>query len=377
MGQSCYESTLTARTQQKRNGRHDELSTATSIWSTGYKTLKKLLWNLLRWGLPAAIVAWLIYRAVQDDSFVRLRDEPKQWDFLALAAVVCFAAVLLTMVRWYFLVRTLNVPLTWRDAFRLGFLGYLFNFISPGAVGGDLFKVVYLARQRPGQRTEVALSVLVDRLLGLYAVFVIATAAILLTNLYRDPSSADVRFACRVMFWCTGGSTLFFAMGWLPGFSEGPIARWLHRLPRVGRYVERLNRANRMYYSHPWALPLAMILSLMVQSLFAISLWMIARGLLSHAPSLPEHFVIVPMGMATGALPLAPNGLGTFELLVKFLYQHMPDAAKSDPSAGLLVSLGYRLITVLIAMIGVAIYWVSRSELSGVLHEAEAGAEIE
>jgi glycosyltransferase 2 family protein len=338
--------------------------------------LKRILWNLLRWTVPAAIIAWLVYQAVENDSFTRLREEPKQWNFLAGAALFCFAAVLLTMVRWYYLVRTLNVPLTWRDAFRLGFLGYLFNFISPGAVGGDLFKVVYLARERPGKRTEVALSVLFDRLLGLYAVFVIATIAILLTELWRDPS-ADVRFACRVMFWCTGISTLFFAMGWLAGFSEGPIARWMYGLPRIGRYVEQLSRANRMYYSHPWALPWAMVLSLMVQSLFAISLWMIARGLLSHPPSLPDHFVIVPMGMATGALPLAPNGLGTFELLVNFLYQHMPDAAMNDRSAGLLVSLAYRVITVLIAMVGVGIYWVSRKELSEVLHEAEAAGGLE
>jgi hypothetical protein len=332
--------------------------------------LKKLLWNLVRWGLPAAIIIWLVRQAVQNDSFARLRDEPKQWNFLALAALVCLAAVLLTMVRWYYLVRALDVPLTWRDAFRLGFLGYLFNFISPGAVGGDLFKVVYLARERPGRRTEVALSVIFDRLLGLYAVFVIATVAILMTRMWHNPS-IDVRFACQVIFWCTGGSTLFFALGWLPGFSEGPIARWLHRLPRVGPYIERLNRANRMYYSHRWALPWAMLLSVGVQSLFAIGLWMIARGLLNHAPSLPEHFVIVPMGMATGALPLAPNGLGTFEFLVNFLYQHMPDAVANDPSAGLLVSLGYRVITVLIAMIGMVIYWASYSEMSEVLHEVE------
>lgn len=333
--------------------------------------LKKLLWNLVRWGVPAAIIGWLVYQAVRNDSFTRLRDEPKQWNFLALALATCFVAVLLTMVRWYFLVRTLNVPLTWRDAFRLGFLGYLFNFISPGSVGGDLFKVVYLAKQRPGQRTEVALSVVFDRLLGLYAVFLLATGAILWTGMWRSPSD-EVRFACRVMFWFTGGGTLFFAMGWLPNFSEGPIARWLHNVPRVGPYVEKLNRANRMYYSHPWALPWALILSLMVQSLFAVGVWMIARGLLSQSPTLSEHFVIVPMGMATGALPLAPNGIGTFELLVNFLYQHMPDAATNDPSAGLLVSLGYRVVTVLIAMIGVVIYWMNRGEMAEVLHEAEA-----
>ncbi len=106
--------------------------------------MKKLLLKLLQWGVALAIIVWLVLDAVENQSFAQLRDSPKRWDLLALAALVCFIGVVLTMVRWCYLVRTLDVPLSWRDTFRLGFLGYLFNFISPGAVGGDLFKVVFL-----------------------------------------------------------------------------------------------------------------------------------------------------------------------------------------------------------------------------------------
>jgi uncharacterized membrane protein YbhN (UPF0104 family) len=79
--------------------------------------------------------------------------------------------------------------------------------------------------------------------------------------------------------------------------------------------------------------------------------------------------------MATGAIPLAPNGLGTFELVVKMLYQYLPSGTAAAASAGLLVALGYRLITVLIAMVGAGIYLVSRREMSAVLHQAHELAE--
>ncbi len=216
----------------------------------------------------------------------------------------------------------------------------------------------------------MALSVIIDRLMGLYAIFVVGTVAILLTGMWRS-ESAEVRFACRVMFWCTGGGTALLVAGWIPGFSQGPIARWFERLPRVGPFITKLNRANRMYYSHPTAIPLATVLSLIVQSLYPIGIWLIARGLLTQPPSLAEHFVIVPMGMATGAIPLAPNGLGTFEFLINFMYRQMADGPANDPSAGLLVALAYRVITVLIAMIGVGIYLASRREMTEVMHEAE------
>ncbi len=61
-----------------------------------------------------------------------------------------FCAVSLTFVRWYLLVRALGLHFRLLDAFRLGFLGYLFNFVSVGSVGGDLFKAIFIAREQPG-----------------------------------------------------------------------------------------------------------------------------------------------------------------------------------------------------------------------------------
>jgi uncharacterized membrane protein YbhN (UPF0104 family) len=94
----------------------------------------------------------------------------------------------------------------------------------------------------------------------------------------------------------------------------------------------------------------------------------------SDAPTLGEHFVIVPMAMITGVLPLAPNGLGTFEALMEWMYRELM-AGHAIKGAGLLVSFGYRLITVLIAAVGAIVYWAGRREVSEVMHEAEVAAE--
>jgi glycosyltransferase 2 family protein len=331
--------------------------------------LKKLLWNLCRWGIPAAIIAWLVSGVVRDQSLSQLRDEPKHWDLLALATVLCFLATIVTIVRWHFLVRAVNLPLRFRDTIRLGFLGYLWNFVLPGGVGGDLVKAGFLAREQPGRRTEAALTVLVDRIVGLYGLFLLATGAILFTGMWHFDSD-DVRFACRAMFWCAGVSTLLLAISALPGFSQGPISSWLHGLPRVGPFIERLNHASRMYYRHWSVLPFAVVLTIVAQILYAIAFWLIARGLLSNVPTLGQHLVIVPMAMITGVLPLAPNGLGTFEALVDIMYGQLMGTA-AIAGAGFLVSLGYRLVTIAIAIVGAIIYFVNRREVSAMMHEGE------
>ncbi len=332
--------------------------------------MKKILFKLLRWAVPLAIITWLVVDATRNDSFAKLRDQPKHWDLLALAAVLCFVAVVLTMIRWMYLVRALDIPFRVRDALRLGFLGYLLNFISPGSVGGDLFKAVFLARTCHGRRAEAAVTVVVDRLIGLYALFLVGTAAIFVTGMWRS-NSDQVRVVCQIVFWCTGLGTAALIIASLPGFSHGLIARRLHALPRVGHIIERINRANRLYYSRAWVLVLAIAMSIVVHALNSMGVWLIARGVLGDAPSLGAHFVIVPLAMATGAVPLAPNGLGTFEVTVEFLYQHVPHSVPVVASAGFVVALGYRLITVVIAMIGAGVYLASRREMSEVLHEAE------
>ena len=79
----------------------------------------------------------------------------------------------MTFVRWYLLVRALQLQFRLVDAFRLGFLGYLFNFVVVGSVGGDLFKAIFIAREQPGRRAEAVATVLVDRIVGVYALVLV------------------------------------------------------------------------------------------------------------------------------------------------------------------------------------------------------------
>src|SRR5215469_719233 len=100
--------------------------------------VKKILFNLIKFGVSISIVAWLVVDTSRNRAFAELADQPKHWGLLALAVVTGLTAVVLTFVRWHVLVRALGLNFSLKDAIRLGFLGYLLNFVSFGAVGGDL-----------------------------------------------------------------------------------------------------------------------------------------------------------------------------------------------------------------------------------------------
>ena len=132
--------------------------------------MKKLLITLLKIVISAAIIGWLVYDSVRGQKnanvFANLRDQPKQWDMLAIAWACCTGAVLLTFVRWWYLVRALDIDCPFFAAIRISFWGYLFNLAPLGIVGGDLVKAVMLGHEHPQDRAKSLASVLVDRVIG-------------------------------------------------------------------------------------------------------------------------------------------------------------------------------------------------------------------
>ena len=84
--------------------------------------------------------------------------------------------VLLTFIRWFMLVRVIEPKFKLSSTFVLGSIGMVFNLVIPGGVGGDLIKASYLVRMRI-RRTQAIASMVIDRILGLLALFILAAVA--------------------------------------------------------------------------------------------------------------------------------------------------------------------------------------------------------
>ena len=335
--------------------------------------MRKLFITLLKVGLSAAIIGYLVWNSTQGEKnvnvFANLRDQPKNWWMLVAAWACCTAAVLLTFLRWWRLVRALGIPCRFADAIRISFWGYLLNLAPLGIVGGDLIKTVMLDHEHPQNRAKALASVLVDRVIGLYILFVVASAAILATGFWRI-SESNIHWICKLTFLLTivGAVGLGVVLG--PDPTEGRVIRTIGRIPRVGPPLESLINAVRMYSSKPLVLTASALMTIGVHSLFACGCYLIARGLPGNYLSLGQHLVVMPLSAATGVLPLP---LGPFEYVLDFLYAHVPvEGPTIVEGQGLVVALTYRLITLLIAALGIFYYLGNRREMAEVIHEAEA-----
>jgi glycosyltransferase 2 family protein len=334
---------------------------------------RKRLTAALKVAVSAALLGYLLHKATRDDSFQQLREQPKNWALLAAALVVELAAVVVTIVRWRMLVAAVAIPFSLREAFRLGFLGFLLNFFTLGTVGGDAIRAVFLARNNPGRGAVAVATVVVDRLIGLFALFLLVSIAFLAidwnTLEARDPQGlAIIRNLCWAALLGTAAGLAALAVLLLPGFTTSPAWDFLAGLPKVGRTIADLIEALRMYRQRLAVLAVAVAMSLAVHGLLAIGVFLIAQGLPGETPGFGAHLVISPMASAFGAIPL-PGGLGAFEVALDFLYRCI-SAERVSESQGFVIALAYRVITILIAGIGAGYYVSSRREVRRLMKEA-------
>lgn len=337
--------------------------------------MKNILFTLLKIGISIAILGYLVIDAYQNRVFGDLAARPKDWGLLSLAGLSCSTAILLTLVRWYYLVRALDVPFTLKEAMRLGLLGYLFNLAPMGIVGGDLVKAVMLARQQPGHRPEAVASVFIDRVIGLYMLFIVASAAILLTGFDQIPNET-LQLVCQATLALTVLGAVAIAAMLIPDLTGGRLLARLHRLPYVGHVTVRLVTAVGMYRRRLGVLAASAVMSIAVHSLFSLGIYLITRGLYPQFHTLATQFVLSPLAAVTGVLPIP---MGPFELVLDRLFSvvPLPGGEHMTTGQGLVVALGYRIITVAIAAVGAVYYLLSRQELAEALHEVEEEATLD
>jgi uncharacterized protein (TIRG00374 family) len=335
--------------------------------------MKKYVFLFLKIAISAGIIAYLVWTTTKgegkENALANLKNQQKNWEFLACAWAVAASAAMLTFVRWWYLMRALEIPCRFRDALRVSFWGYLFNFLPLGIVSGDVVKVAMLSHELPKYKSRAATSVFVDRAIGLYLMFVVASAAILLTG-YLDFSPPVIRKIC----WATIGVTVAGALGiglaMTPMVIDGKLVCRLEGMPRAGRVIKNMLDAVRTYRSKPTVLIFSSLMSVGVHLLFSTAIYLIARGLPGTVPPFNLFFVVVPMSFATQVIPFS---LGPLELAMEALYQNVPATVGAIiVGQGFVVALVYRIVTLLIAALGTYYYLGNRREVTAAIHESDA-----
>ena len=363
--------------------------------------MKKLVIVLVKIGASLAILGYVLYRAIAApggkeyfDAFVA---GEKNWSLLALALLITAAGIVLTMIRWCYLVRAVGIRFRMHNAVRIGFIGFLFNLMPLGIVAGDLVKAIMLARENRGQRAKAVASVIMDRIVGLYILFVVASAGLLLTGFYprHVPDKILVRgitlrYVCDATLLLTAVGTIGIAVVLCTAVLDSRWVKSLARLPRIGPALGSLMEALRIYRRDRAVMLATAVMSVGVHCLLAMGVYTIALGLPGEKLTVKDQFVVYPISsvFSTIPLPFGPFELAFVSLSISVDPGHPIDRLQAaitrhrsaradwriwghpiDRLQAAITVLVFRLMNVLLATIGLAYWLAARREVAEVMHE--------
>jgi hypothetical protein len=183
-----------------------------------------------------------------------------------------------------------------------------------------------------------------------------------------------VQIACNAVWLLTAAGTVAVIVPLAPDLTRGRSTEAAGRIPYIGRPLKKMILAVRTYRMRIPVLCGCALATVAVHSLFVLVVYWICAALYSPHPTLGTHFVVTPVSSATAVIPIS---LGPFEFVLDALYAAipLPDGGRMAHGQGFVVALGYRVLTVVIAAIGLFYYLGSRREVTEVMHEAEMEGE--
>lgn len=304
------------------------------------RTLLSRLAPWIRVLITGAVIAFLAGKVNWPSLAHRFASAHPLW--LTAALTVTLGSILLCGTRFYFVLRLQRISLSYFRTIHLTFVGFFFNLFLIGSTGGDAIRLFYLLRWFPHQKARATLSILLDRVFGVAALFGLA---LLFLPGATDRLRADPTFAplASALPWLGPlGALLLFLGFMIPGFLPNlPLPQ---KLPGRAVLLDLL-RGLRDTMHGGWNTVAVILVSIGVHLLSFAGATLLARAL-----DLPITYslagLILVLIFSASALPISVSGHGVREGVMIFLFLHL--GLGTDPESAIAYS---------ILIYGLGLFW--------------------
>jgi uncharacterized membrane protein YbhN (UPF0104 family) len=304
------------------------------------RTLLSRLAPWIRFLITGGVIAFLAGKVNWPSLAHRFASAHPLW--LTAALIVTLGSILLCGTRFFFVLRLQKISLPYLRTIHLTFVGFFFNLFLIGSTGGDAIRLFYLIRWFPHQKARATLSILLDRVFGVAALFGLA---LLFLPGATDRLRADPTFAplASALPWLGPlGALLLFLGFMIPGFLPNlPLPQ---KLPGRAVLLDLL-RGLRDTMHGGWNTVAVVLVSIGVHLLSFAGATLLARAL-----DLPITYslagLILVLIFSASALPISVSGHGVREGVMIFLFLHL--GLGTDPESAIAYS---------ILIYGLGLFW--------------------
>ncbi len=259
--------------------------------------------------ISVILMGFLLHYTGLESTLARL-SEANLW-YIPVGIAFYLVAQLFSSYRWQFLSAALDFKFSLREFYDYYLIGMFFNLFLPGAIGGDMLRMFYLAKRANRRKREALLTLLAERGVGLVALLILTSLVCLTPALQavdlkipiQLPTLPVLHFDLRFLLLGLSSGML---MGYL-GLWVLPMDRLIARIPKLA-----LLGQAKVYWANVGLLAKSVALSLFVHAMMVGMHLLIAQALNVHVDPLYMTVVYGVVSLAS-VLPIAFNGFGVRE----------------------------------------------------------------
>jgi uncharacterized protein (TIRG00374 family) len=251
--------------------------------------------------------------------------------------------MILQALRWWWLTKAQKIELSLGQAVQLSWIGQFFSLVLLGSAGGDLIRAYYVSRDASVTKVASVSTVLLDRVLGLYAVLWLGVPSlIVLVVLQNKTTLAIIQMGGVIALLVVGTSVVFLAL-------------WIHLTRNLvlnlmpNRFRGSLEGTLNAYQAHGRDLLACFALSLLA-NVVLMGVFLLAGRVVGASLGWSQVLLVVPLVIIANSLPISPGGIGVAETTASVLF------AQFGIEAGAAIMLIVRLWTMILRLPGGLIF---------------------
>jgi len=329
------------------------------------KPKSKYIFAILRVCVVLAGLSWGILWLRQGDRFaalVQVLRKMNLWIFAAVLGVFILSQLIIAL-RWWLLLRAQSVFIKYWTAVRLFLMGWFYNNFMPGSVGGDFVRAWYVTRHTD-KKFQAALSVFVDRAIGLFTTLLIA---VFCYGIFLSGRQPIISYSPKEGL--LGG---VFTHKWLVAAVAAAVAALLAVTvlyrpanPRLAKLFSsirtpvitvfaKFKNAAVMYFTSSGTILVAVAMTVFLQITVITAFWFLGMSMGIDA-GVKYYYVFFTLTWVLGPVPVSIGGAVVVEAALVWLFTNVAGVAAE---AALALALCQRIVWMLASLPGAAIHLI-------------------
>jgi uncharacterized protein (TIRG00374 family) len=288
--------------------------------------IKKYYIHFVKFLTVAAILYYLFSSSLLD--FALISEIAIDTNFIIQITSIIFITMFLGNLKWFILLKSQKINISFVNSFYLYYIGYTFNYFLPGGIAGDALKIGYITK-RGQKRSVAALSIIIDRSVGLFAMLLVALFFLpsLSTKINKlkwiviEHSELIVPYFVSISLLVTSVVALVCYFINHKKTYKKITSLLKKRKNGLHKFLFKIITAIFSYRKSRSVLFLNIIIAIIIQIIIAVCLLLIGNKILNNNIGLFSYNLASIITQIVSVAPISPGGIGVGEItFAKTLY---------------------------------------------------------